>query len=239
MDVQSKANILLNQIKEGISFKDSLLNRIDTIEIKSQAELENLLAWRDLNKDLVRDYHPALNEGIIIYSGTVKIHFRHIDHLIVAKMYSGNVFVFQIVIQPKADMMNNYRVVQEKFFVPFEDEAKKREAIQDCITTIASIMAYMIHYKEYVSEKNVVHNSPTSKKKGRSKKKKSSVKIGKKVYTVSVPEGIRTTKTTRQKHTESWSVKGHWRQYKSGKKVWIPSYVKGDKAKVEPKTYHL
>ena len=28
---------------------------------------------------------------------------------------------------------------------------------------------------------------------------------------------------------ESWRVRGHWRQYKSGKKVWIEEHTKGKK----------
>lgn len=41
-----------------------------------------------------------------------------------------------------------------------------------------------------------------------------------------------------ERHTDSWSRNGHWRHYKSGKKVWINSTTCG-KGKLAPKTYNL
>lgn len=43
------------------------------------------------------------------------------------------------------------------------------------------------------------------------------------------------------RHMESWQVRGHWRYYKSGKKVWIESYTKGhnNKEEVEGITYKI
>ena len=39
---------------------------------------------------------------------------------------------------------------------------------------------------------------------------------------------------------ESWGVRGHWRTYKNGKRVWIKPQVRGDKSKqVADKTYTI
>lgn len=34
-----------------------------------------------------------------------------------------------------------------------------------------------------------------------------------------------------ERHTEHWGVRGHWRTYKSGKKIWIEPGTRGDKTK--------
>ena len=43
---------------------------------------------------------------------------------------------------------------------------------------------------------------------------------------------------TRQRLTEAWSVRGHYRHYKSGKTVYIDPYMKGN-GKTIPKEYKL
>ncbi|GAA0118880.1 hypothetical protein ACV3RH_02310 [Clostridium perfringens] len=41
------------------------------------------------------------------------------------------------------------------------------------------------------------------------------------------------------KHTNSWGVRGHYRTLKSGKKIFIKAYTKGDKNKYKPKDYEI
>lgn len=44
----------------------------------------------------------------------------------------------------------------------------------------------------------------------------------------------------RQRLTETWNVRGHYRHYKNGKKVYINPYTKGKKdGKTSRKSYHL
>jgi hypothetical protein len=41
------------------------------------------------------------------------------------------------------------------------------------------------------------------------------------------------------RHTLGWTVRGHWRTYKSGKKTWIKPSVRGDKDKITGKIYEV
>jgi hypothetical protein len=42
-----------------------------------------------------------------------------------------------------------------------------------------------------------------------------------------------------EKHTESFGVRGHYRQYKSGKTVWVRPYTKGELSKRNDKEYYV
>lgn len=47
-------------------------------------------------------------------------------------------------------------------------------------------------------------------------------------------------KRTYERHTESWTVRGHWRNYRNGKKVWIKPHINGvNKESVKSKSYQL
>jgi hypothetical protein len=97
--------------------------------------------------------------------------------------------------------------------------------------------AYMVNVSENVIEKKQtrVYNKKASAKKG-GKNKKRQVKISVNKYTFDHERSDSGRKYDR--HTDGWTVRGHWRYYKkSGKRVWIPSYSKGDKRNVEEKTY--
>ncbi|PGO60643.1 hypothetical protein [Priestia megaterium] len=43
-----------------------------------------------------------------------------------------------------------------------------------------------------------------------------------------------------ERHAHAWTVRGHYRQLKSGKRVWIKPYVKGDvNEEIQPKEYKI
>lgn len=66
--------------------------------------------------------------------------------------------------------------------------------------------------------------------------------LTKKVYVVDDMEHYATQRTNRtyNRYTETWTVRGHWRQYKSGKRVWIEKSVRGNKDKqAKPQTYKI
>lgn len=81
-----------------------------------------------------------------------------------------------------------------------------------------------------ISERKESMNTNKNKKVKTSKNRKTY--IHKKIYKVlNVPEDY--VKRSYIRTAESWGVRGHWRHYKNGKKVWINSYIKGRKDKQE------
>lgn len=96
--------------------------------------------------------------------------------------------------------------------------------------------------EEFLVKEEKVHTvkKSSSSAKGSKKRSKSPVRLRKvttKVYTFKEPtEG---EKRSYERKTDAWNVRGHWRTYKkSGKRVWIPPYPKGEGVK-EGKEYKL
>lgn len=99
---------------------------------------------------------------------------------------------------------------------------------------ILSIIAHTLNYISEPKKEVLVSQTKETKKSGKSKKRKSGGKtyIYKKTYKVTDVE----TKIERREYNrirESWGVRGHWRQYKSGKKVWIEEHTKGKKEEAQ------
>ncbi|MEK5036171.1 hypothetical protein MKY96_32500 [Paenibacillus sp. FSL R7-0302] len=208
------------------------LDKIDKIIIQRSEEVNSLLRWRDLNRDLVREFKPTLKEGIIEFQ-QVRIYFKQMDKIIEYKIWFGDTNVMSFVV----DLVEEgYRVIKMVTEFPKEETESHR---MDAVTIHASLMAYMAHYERHVT-KRTVRTSKTKKGKGGSKSKSKIVKIGRAIYDVKVPTEVRTEKRPYTPATEPFEVRGHERVYKSGKKVWIESYTKGDKTKEKsPKTYKL
>lgn len=106
------------------------------------------------------------------------------------------------------------------------------------VLMVFDIFQYMTNKEENVIENKVKKTLKNTKKSSKSGKKRSKyVKIHSKRYNFDVNAKNNVKKYER--HTESWTVRGHWRYYKkSGKRIWIDGYVKG-KGQVEGKVYKI
>ena len=68
---------------------------------------------------------------------------------------------------------------------------------------------------------------PTKKSSAAATNNKGSVSLPRVVYILN-EKGFVTRRGDWTRQTDAWSVSGHWRTYKSGKKVWIDGYTKGE-----------
>lgn len=209
------------------------------IIIKSQQDLQNLLAWRDNNKDLVRRYNPVLENAIIQFDKHIQIYFKTIQG------YKINFKCYYLFGEKKELYLDfDWRLITHMVDVhEYNGEQKDlQETIQDAITIRASLMAYMLHYKEVkerVHKTSTVTTKTTIKKKRKGNNKKSVRKIGTTIYNVSFPNESN-EKREYERHSSGWLVRGFWRTYKNGKRVWVKPHVRGtDKAKIDPPVYEL
>lgn len=217
------------------------LERLDRIVIKNQEEVERLLRWRDENKDLVRHCKPVLREGLIQYrDNDIVIHFKQQENEVFVRYESffNNIAIAKILILRNSD--GTYAVASEWFHHTIPSD-KYMEYIQDMVTVHMTLMAYMEHHVEYVDSRRESKTVTKKAKHGDKKNKNRSVKIGRKVYIVDVPEDVTSEKRKYERHTETWKQRGFWRHYKkSGKVTWINEQVKGDKTKnPAPKDYRI
>ena len=90
----------------------------------------------------------------------------------------------------------------------------------------------IIYIMQNESEKISNHRSikveqKKKKKKQKNKKQKNYVYINSNEYIISreVVEKIRENDRNYNFKTDMWTVKGHWREYKSGKRIWIKEHI--------------
>lgn len=209
------------------------LNNVDKILMKDKSELDKLMQWKDNNKELVRNYNPVLEEGLIIFE-EYKQYFKQTENKVNYIVWFGDKEVMKLEI---LNCQGGY--VVKNIWSIFHPEHQEM-SIKDCVTTHYSLMAYMANYTEYVTEKR---QRVIKKKKASSKSKKNNrvIKLGKRIYDVTIPQSVAMEKRSYKKHTEAFTVSGHYRTYKkTGKRVWIASYIKGNKeADRQPRTFKM
>lgn len=106
----------------------------------------------------------------------------------------------------------------------------RHERQQNKILRFFLLMFYMTETKrvEVTEHTSVTHKKAKKPSKGK-KAKTQVVRIKNTVYVpVFEPQDKRNVDTRPfTRHIESWRVRGHWRTYKNGKKIWIKPQVRG------------
>ena len=115
------------------------------------------------------------------------------------------------------------------------------------INTLYKLTMGLINYinkpKEVIEKDVTEYVERVKKKKGRKKGKSSKTTyISKKVYVFNSLPDLNDDYSERKiynRHVDSWDVRGHWRKLKSGKRIWVNAYTKGNKSNKEDKIYKI
>jgi len=217
--------------------------------------------WINIHQGESNYIPPVLEEGLIILKPTdeqlrrkdiisrdLQIYFKQLNEdEVYYEIYRTDMKKHLIEVLRAT---KNYKTLKSDIsivtFNPLGITSENCVRFLDSITTShVSLMNYMALYKdvrERVSSKTIITSLPNKTKKNKKKNVNKNVRsITSVVYNVSFP----TEKVTEQEKKEynrmkeAWKVRGHWRELKNGKTVWIKTYVKGDKDKVEPTMYVL
>lgn len=223
-------------------------NDLDRIEFSMQ-ELLKLFEWKEENKELVNNYKPLLNEGLVVVKDGLTIYFKFLeDNITVYEGFDGTSCVCRLKTERHgsmnriieswvdAELIQGFRLVDPTF--------NDMDLITDTVTTVASSMAYIQNFKSQVIERiEPFKMSNTQRKRAewhnRNSKNSKVIKLNKVVYTI--PSEARYTNPDRQpmqRHTDSWGVRGHIRRLKGNREIWVKPYQKGKGAK-QPKTYKI
>lgn len=134
-------------------------------------------------------------------------------------------------------------LIDEVNSLPNEFE-KSKFANNICIEALSILLCIITIFNDkknnYVYDEKE-HKEVIRKSKSKSKKRSNVTYINHKTITIHKSENTETNKSY-ERHTESWIQRGHWRTYKSGKKVWIKECVKnakGSNVKEVSKTYEI
>ncbi|MMZ46569.1 hypothetical protein D1872_81870 [compost metagenome] len=225
----------------------SLLNKMkhtDRVELPSDAEMQKIIQWSNDYWDNT-SYTPdkSLTENLPFDALVFDILKSNKDyHTQLYVEFSEKETGFAIFLR---DGLSDFFVYRDGgIYTPpeMEPSESKIDVFKRFLVLVASAITYMKEYQEepsYVSRREVRAVETKKPKKGKKQPRKTPIR--RTVYKIIVPLGdIPKLKKPRQWKTDSWTVRGHWRQYKSGKRVWITPYQKGDRdKKPEPKIYTL
>lgn len=196
-------------------------------------QVNDILSWRDKNKDLVRRYLPYLTEGSIQIDDNNRIDFtvafeEPIQFTTI--YYNNNIIVFSLTWS--TDGNNGFWLLEKENYVNYsllqgQNEYSYEELRQNILTVYASVNAYFFHYRQdlsIVEQKEVKRHTVKGKNNTYKYKIEKSLNrihtIVGKIHHNKIPEN-------RQWRVDCWGVVGHIRHYKNGKEVYIKPYLKG------------
>lgn len=109
-----------------------------TIRIPNQQTLKNMLTWRDLNKDIVRDIDfNDIEEGVIEFQGAYRQHFVVVEGKVFMEIAQEGIDL-KFIYNPKTWTVSRLRQI-----IPKELSYGADDAMQDMITVYATVMAMM------------------------------------------------------------------------------------------------
>lgn len=196
-------------------------------------QVNDILSWRDKNKDLVRRYLPYLTEGSVQIDDNNRIDFtvafeEPIQFTTI--YYNNNIIVFSLTWS--ADELKGFWLLEKENYVNYallqgQNEYTYEELRQNILTVYASVNAYFFHYRQDLS---IVEQKEVKRYTVKGKNNTYKYKIEKslnrihtivgKIHHNKIPEN-------RQWRVDCWGVVGHIRRYKNGKEVYIKPYLKG------------
>lgn len=197
---------------------------MDTIILLNK-DVENLIKWRDNNKNLVRQNVTPFKSITLDFPET-KINI---------KSYNDN---GKISFYIRINGVNIGKILGQQmaggFFKLKKNTTKlKSEDLQSIITVYSSLMAFICHYKP-IKKDTPKTDKQRSKHTTQGKKKRGTTYIfnGSETNLTLKPQG------THASPKGSFNVRGHYRKYKNGTTVWIEPYIKG-KGKPQDKVYKI
>ena len=196
--------------------------------ILSSKDVETLLEWRDNNADLVRR-NPAPFKGVML-------EFPETNIIIKAYNYAGKIAFYLQVNGQKAGKITGRQLPGGLLQVKKNTTKLSSNDVQSIITVYASLMALIVYHKpEAAATAKEAHQERPEKAKTGKKQHKNGITYLLK-HSGSGPRILQ-----RGQHSSPagvFTVRGHYRHYKSGKTVWIRPYNKGAGSKKD-KIYRL
>lgn len=192
----------------------------------NEDDIKTLFAWKDENKDYVRMIPAPLKSVEICLPNKIRIKGIRKDNWLDFYVYFKN----ERIGKYKLEVRTGVGLIPRKI-----NSRMSKEDISDCLSCYCALMAYMVYEKpelvaaepkEMTSEGSHKQYIPGNKNRPTYILRRRTEKLrGSLGGHHASPKGI-------------FSVRGHYRQYKTGKTVWINEYKKGTGDKKD-KTYKM
>lgn len=199
--------------------------------VVTAADIEKLLAWRDEHNDLVRSMPVPLREvEIQIVESGISIKCFRSDKKLKLYLDSPARKLGHIVFAPLGNGLWKKKVST------LPADCNPAETEQGALTVYGSLMALMTYGVVGIrGEKSAASTKAPAKRMGSTKPHTANT-----TYIIH-SAGKQLTVVPRGRHASpacSFTVRGHFRHYKSGKTVWIAEYRKGT-GRSRGKTYKI
>ena len=196
-----------------------------------QKDIEFVLKWRDEHKELVRLGVNPLGAVKIVCtdSGVTLTAIRKAVDLRIGINQNGKSLGFL-----EYEFLNNgmYSMTKDRAKISNDDK-------QSVLTVYASVMALMVFGRSDLKTPEHKERQTASSSKKLTKKPKKSKRSGATyILSCSGKEPHIAVKGSHSSPQGVFSVRGHYRQYKSGKVIWIAQYTKGTGRKTD-KSYRI
>ena len=197
--------------------------------ILSSKDVETLLQWRDQNIELVRR-NAAPFKGIILDFPETKINIKAIR--------DGGRITFYISIQGQRAGKISGLQLPGGFYKADKNTTKLQSAdVQSIITVYSSLMALIVYHEPPAPAAPDAWQRHNKKASHKAKQQRS--KAGLTYILKASSSGPRVSlQGGHASPAGAFNVRGHFRQYKDGRRVWIKPYKKGT-GKEKNKTYKL
>lgn len=222
-------------------------HKLDKIVLNSE-EFDSISQW--VRSQKFNSIDIPLNECFVILEGVENkilnttinsgLHFKITNNNIIISQYDMN-DMFRMFTAHLGDKFFTEGKIDidlgvERFKLLGEDYINNLVMIS--IAMVFDVFQYMTNKPQNITEKKVRKVLKNTKKRSKSTKSRPKyVKIHSNKYIFDINANNSSKKY--QRHAKSWSVRGHWRYYKkSGKRVWIDGYIKGD-GEIEGKIYKI
>ena len=194
--------------------------------VLSREDIEFVLKWRDEHKEFVRlGVNPLRTVKIICPdSGFTLTAIREAVDLRIGITQNG-----KSLGSLEYEFLNNgmYRMTKDKAKISNEDK-------QSVLTVYASVMALIVFGKSTAEMPETKEYQTASSSKKLTKRSKKSKRSGVTyILTCSGKEPHIAVKGSHSSPQGVFSVRGHYRRYKSGKVIWISQYTKGTGKKAD------
>lgn len=240
---------------EHLPFKEFQVNIIPSRELEKKIERD--LIEEEMEKRIALFPQITMTERIEMYDSIrskiskskdkmnkllTSIEIEFLENIM--KIQSTYCYNVELILNKKQFNMTDedldIRIKSIELFRQGNEDAVLKE-LQDNTSLVFGILAFMKASKEIVKSTRVKREPVSSKYSNNKKKsnKKKKTYLYNKIYKLNKDslssatkkaaeeEGIKESK--REYHISSWYQRGHWRNYKSGKKVWIEAQFKHPK----------
>ncbi len=210
---------------------------MDKIIIPTDQKTIELNNWFAQNADEImkRGFHPPLNEGcIILGQAKVQLNFKvkgsEVEFFYYERVY-GEMSAFSY------NLITHESALKYPEGTPDSAVYNMQQGQRLMIQTFLAVMSLLLYHKDSMAESLIRSKEPDKlpkpQKKAKSKKKKKQpVAHTQRVYVLSNFEPTKATEQvlkTKRKYTKpdtEVQVRGHYRTYPSGKRVWVKPFTK-------------